>query len=295
MDSSLPIHVPVLLDEVLAALDPRPGQTLVDGTLGGGGYARKLAELVGPQGLVLALDRDPAALEAAEHNLAGLPVKLVHANYRELDEVLKQENMAPVDGIVLDLGLSSDQLADAGRGFSFDAPGELDLRFDPTEGEPAWRLLETLNEAKLADLIYRYGEERHSRRVARALAERRREHPVRTAAELANVVRRAVPRSRDTTRIDPATRTFQALRVAVNDELGSLERALETFPGCLAGGGRVAVVSFHSLEDRVVKEAFRDRSRYENLTKKPLRASAAEVARNPRSRSAKLRVARRAA
>jgi 16S rRNA (cytosine1402-N4)-methyltransferase len=285
----------VLLDEVLAALEPRSGQTFVDGTLGGGGYTRRLAEAVGPAGLVLALDRDPAALAAAERNLAGLPIKLVHANYCELNEVLEQEHMTTVDGIVLDLGLSSDQLADPARGFSFDAPGELDLRFDPTTGEPAWRLIETTGEEKLADLIYRFGEERYSRRIARALVERRRAAPVRTAAELAEVVRRAVPRSRDAARIDPATRTFQALRIAVNDELGSLERALQSFPGCLAAGGRVAVVSFHSLEDRIVKEAFRDRSRYENLTKKPLRPSAAEVARNPRSRSAKLRVARRAA
>jgi 16S rRNA (cytosine1402-N4)-methyltransferase len=285
----------VLLDEVLAALEPRSGQTFVDGTLGGGGYTRRLAEAVGPAGLVLALDRDPAALAAAERNLTGLPIKLVHANYCELPEVLKQEHMAPVDGIVLDLGLSSDQLADPARGFSFDAPGELDLRFDPTTGEPAWRLIETTSEQKLADLIFRYGEERYSRRIARALVERRRAAPVRTAAELAEVVRRAVPRSRDAARIDPATRTFQALRIAVNDELGSLERALASFPSCLASGGRVAVVSFHSLEDRIVKEAFRDRSRYENMTKKPLRPSAAEVARNPRSRSAKLRVARRAA
>jgi 16S rRNA (cytosine1402-N4)-methyltransferase len=286
-------HVSVMLHEVIAGLEPRAGQIFVDGTLGAGGHTRRLAERVGPRGLVLALDRDPAALAAAERTLAGLPIKLVHANYCELGEVLDQLDIAAVDGIVLDLGLSSDQLADDARGFSFEASGELDLRFDPTAGEPAWRLIEKLSEEKLADLIFKYGEERYSRRIARALVERRRAAPVRTAGQLAELVRRSVPRGHGKTRIDPATRTFQALRIAVNDELGSLERALADFPNRLAAGGRVAVISFHSLEDRLAKEAFRDDPRYENLTKKPLRPSEAEVERNPRSRSAKLRIARR--
>jgi 16S rRNA (cytosine1402-N4)-methyltransferase len=292
MDPSL--HVPVMLDEVTAGLDPRPGQTFVDGTLGAGGHARRLAEMVGPRGLVVGLDRDPAALAAARHALSGLPVKLVQANYCDLNEVLEREEIAAVDGIVLDLGLSSDQLADDARGFSFAASGALDLRFDPTAGEPAWRLIERLSETQLADLIFKYGEERYSRRIARALVERRRAEPLRTARELAELVRRSVPRGRGKARIDPATRTFQALRIAVNDELGSLARALEDFPNHLAAGGRLAVISFHSLEDRLVKEAFRNDPRYENLTKKPLRPGEAEVHRNPRARSAKLRLARRA-
>ena len=241
----------------------------------------------------MALDRDPAALAAAERSLAGLPVKLVAASYRELPAVLAQLEIEHVDGILLDLGLSSDQLADAERGFSFDASGPLDLRFDPTSGEPAWRLIERLDANRLADLIYQYGEERHSRRIARNLVEARLREPIRTARQVAEIVRRSVPRGRDAERIDPATRTFQALRIAVNDELGALEEGLKVFPSCLAVGGRVVVISFHSLEDRIVKQAFRDDSRYEVLTKKPIRPSEAEQAANVRSRSAKLRAARR--
>lgn len=282
-----------MLDEVIEWLAPRPGQIIVDGTLGAGGHARRLAEKVSPSGFVLAIDRDPAAIAAAEQTLVGLAIKLVKASFCESGEVLEQLEITAVDGIVLDLGLSSDQLADAERGFSFDASGELDLRFDPTVGEPAWRLIEKLSEAQLADLIYKYGEERHSRRIGRAIVACRRTEPVRTARQLAEVVRRSVPRGRVRPRIDPATRTFQALRIAVNDELSSLAKALEDFPNYLAPGGRVAVISFHSLEDRIVKEAFRDDPRYENLTKKPLRPSPAEVQGNPRSRSAKMRVARR--
>jgi 16S rRNA (cytosine1402-N4)-methyltransferase len=292
-DTPLPIHVSVMLDEVLQHLDPRPGQTLVDGTLGGGGHTRALAERVGPTGLVLAMDRDPTALAAAERNLAGMPVKLVSANFRELPEALRQLGIPAVHGIVLDLGLSSDQLADSERGFSFDGLGSLDLRFDPSAGEPAWRLIERLNVTQLADLIYTYGEERFSRRIARHIVEQRARGPIRTAQQLAELVRRSVPRGRDSERIDPATRTFQALRIAVNDELGSLKDALKCFGGCLTMGGRVAVISFHSLEDRIAKEMFRDGPQYQALTKKPLRPTAAETQRNPRSRSAKMRVAQR--
>ena len=284
-------HVSVLPAEVLEWLDPRWGQILVDGTLGGGGHTRALAERVGAGGLVLAFDRDPAALAAAERSLAGLSVKLVAASYHELPAVLAQLEIKHVDGILLDLGLSSDQLADAQRGFSFDADGPLDLRFDPNGGEPAWQLLERLDATQLADLIYKYGEERHSRRIARNLVEARSREPIRTARQLAEIVRRSVPRGRDAERIDPATRTFQALRIAVNDELGVLAEALKIFPACLRVGGRVVVISFHSLEDRIVKQAFRDDRRYEVLTKKPIRPSAAEQAANFRSRSAKLRAA----
>ncbi|OYV82068.1 MAG: 16S rRNA (cytosine(1402)-N(4))-methyltransferase [Planctomycetia bacterium 21-64-5] len=283
-------HVPVMLDEVLSWLAPRPGMRLVDGTMGAGGHTRALAQLVAPDGEVLAFDRDPAALAAAECALSGLPVKLVHANFAELPQVLGQLGLKSVDGVVLDLGLSSEQLADRERGFSFDSAGTLDLRFDVTAGEPAWKLLDRLGERELADLIYRYGEERFSRRIARRIVERRASGPVRTAEQLARLVRGCVPRARGHA-IDPATRTFQALRIAVNDELVSLERALTCLPNCVAAGGRVAVIGFHSLEDRLVKTAFRDDARYEVLTRKPLRPSAEEVARNPRSRSAKLRVA----
>jgi 16S rRNA (cytosine1402-N4)-methyltransferase len=197
-----------------------------------------------------------------------------------------------VDGILLDLGISSDQLADEDRGFSFHSSGPLDLRFDTTRGEPAWKLLARLSADHLADLIFQYGEERHSRRIARAVVEARSRQPVTTAAQLAEIVRRSVPGNQPQ-RIDPATRTFQALRIFVNGELKWLEVALRRLPGCLRQGGRLVVISFHSLEDRLVKEAFRSNERLEVLTRRPVLPSDEEVAANPRSRSAKLRVARR--
>ena len=216
----------------------------------------------------------------------------MQANYRDLAAVLAELGVGAVQGIVLDLGLSSDQLSDRERGFSFDAEGPLDLRFDTTEGEPASELVNRLREQALADLIYQFGEERFSRRIARRIVEQRQSRRIDSAQQLAEIVRRAVPRSPDSRRIDPATRTFQALRIAVNDELGSLDQALRTFPDCLAGGGRLAVISFHSLEDRRVKEAFRGDPRYEPLTKKPLRGGPRDGAQ-PALRSAKLRVAAR--
>lgn len=288
-----PVHVPVMLDEVVEWLQPLPGKTLVDGTLGGGGHARALAQLVAPNGLIIAFDRDPAAIESAAERLTGLPIKLVEANFAELPEVLAQLEIPAVDGVVLDLGLSSDQLADRQRGFSFDAEGPLDLRFNPNEGRPAWQLLERIDAEDLANLIYEYGEERLSRRIARKIVDRRRQQPIRTAADLASLVRSCYPRSKGRPRIDPATRTFQALRIAVNEELSSLESALKRIPDCLKPGGRLAVISFHSLEDRRVKEAFRDDPRLQALTRKPLVPTDAEIARNPRARSAKLRIAAR--
>lgn len=288
------VHVPVMLDEVLAGLAARPGQTIVDGTLGGGGHTRALAAAVSPGGQVIALDRDPRALDRVG-NLGDLPVRLVQANYADLPAVLAELGLPRVGGILLDLGLSSDQLADSERGFSFMAAGPLDLRFDPDEGSPAAEIVNRWPEARLAELLETYGEERFSRRIARRIVAARRERPLTTAAELADLIRRTVPRTTDARRIDPATRTFQALRIAVNDELGALERLLGAAPDCLEPGGRLAVISFHSLEDRRVKQAFRQDSRWEVLTKKPLTAGPAEVARNPRARSAKLRVAARRA
>jgi len=280
-------------EEVVRWLDPRPGAIVVDGTLGGGGHTRLLADRVGSSGLVLAMDRDPRAVAAAEQTLAGLPVKVVQTNFCDLPEVIEQLEIEAVDGILLDLGLSSDQLADPERGFSFTSDGPLDLRFDPLGGEPAWRLLARLSAGSLADLIYAYGEERYSRRIAQEIVKRRRDNPVKTAAQLAELVRRCIPRSRGKRRIDPATRTFQALRIAVNDELKSLEIALRRLPDCLKPGAPMAVISFHSLEDRRVKESFRDDGRMETLTKKPLQPEQSETDINPRARSAKMRVARR--
>ena len=293
MTSSQPVHIPVMPREIVEWLAPKPGMVLVDGTLGGGGHTRLLAERL--QGrddsFVLALDRDPSALAAAERNLAGLPVKIAQANFCDLGDVLDELGIAAVDGVLLDLGLSSDQLADQSRGFSFDSTGELDLRFNTQEGEPAWQLLARLRENEIANLIYEFGEERLSRRIARRIVEARAARPIRTAGDLAELVRKCVPRSKD--RIDPATRTFQALRIAVNRELESLDQAMERIPNRLKPGGRLAIISFHSLEDRRVKNAFRDDERLENLTKKPLRPAEDEVYTNPRSRSAKLRIAAR--
>ena len=287
------VHVPVLLDAVVRWLDPRPGMVMVDGTLGGGGHTRALLERVGANGLVIAIDRDPEAIDKGQQKFAGMPVRLAQANYCDLPEVLESLDIEMVDGVILDLGISSDQLADAQRGFSFSLAGPLDLRFDPTSGEPARRLINRLSAEHLADLIFNYGEERYSRQIARAVVEQRRKKPIETSLELAELIRRTVPKSPRGERIDPATRTFQALRIAVNDELKSLEIALRRIPDCLRPGARMAVISFHSLEDRRVKEAFRNDQRLKNLTSKPIRPETEETDRNPRSRSAKLRVAER--
>ncbi len=275
----------------MSLLEIRPGMRVVDGTLGGGGHTRLFAEAVGPEGLVIAIDRDPIAIERGARELAGLPVRFAQANYRDLPEVLDALAIDRVDRVLLDVGLSSDQLADDARGFSFDSEGPLDLRFDPTEGEPAWRLVNRMRPETLADLIHEFGEERFSRRIARRIATARAKEPIRSAREFARIVTSAIPRQYPPPRIHPATRTFQALRIAVNEELKSLRIALERIPTRLAPGGRVAVISFHSLEDRLAKEAFRNRQVWEPLTRGPVEAGDDELARNPRSRSAKLRVA----
>lgn len=290
--NDLTVHVPVMLDEVIAALSPRPDAILVDGTLGGGGHTRALAERVAPGGRVISLDRDPAPAERAKVSLAGLPVTAVHRSYEHLSDVLRELEVPAVHGILLDLGLSSDQLADAERGFSFHSTGLLDLRFDTSRGEPAWRLVERLSEEHLANVLFELGEERYSRRIARQVVARRRQSSLRTASEFADVVRRSVPRSRHE-RIDPATRSFQALRIAVNEELKWIKVALKRLPDSLSPGGRMAIISFHSLEDRLVKEAFRDDGRLEVVTRRPVRPTETETMNNPRARSAKLRVAAR--
>jgi 16S rRNA (cytosine1402-N4)-methyltransferase len=288
----------VLPAEVLAALAPVPGQVFVDATVGAGGHSRLLAERLIPGGRLIGLDRDAAMLALARLRLAGLPVALVQAPFSRLREVLDEQGIDAVDGVLADLGFCSDQMEDAQRGLSFTQSGPLDMRLDPTTGEPASALLRRLNERDLADLIYRYGEERFSRRIARRIVEARRRTPLETTEELAELVRRCVPRpprsaNRRRPMIDPATRVFQALRIAVNDELGELEKLLKILPSCVRPGGRVAVISFHSLEDRLVKTAFRERSVWEVLTRKPVQAGEEEVRNNPRARSAKLRAARR--
>jgi 16S rRNA (cytosine1402-N4)-methyltransferase len=290
--SDATVHIPVLFNEVLEQLQPAPGEIFVDGTLGGGGHTRALAERVGPEGRVIAVDLDNVAVERASTTLAGLPIAVANSSYADIPEVLDEVGVAAVDGVLLDLGLSSDQLADVARGFSYLSEGELDMRFDLDRGEPAWRMIERMSEEHLANVIYQYGEERFSRRIAKKIVEQRRSDPIRTAAQLAELVRSCVPRSRGHN-IDPATRTFQALRIAVNGELDALQTALKRLPAYLKPGGRLAIISFHSLEDRIVKEAFRDDERLNAITRKPIIASEEESNRNPRARSAKLRVAER--
>ena len=290
---STSVHTSVLPAEVMSFLAVKPGMRVVDGTLGGGGHTRLLAEAVGPDGLVIAVDRDPIAIERGARELAGLPVRFAQANFRDIPEVLDAVGLDAVDAVLLDVGLSSDQLSDESRGFSFDSDGPLDLRFDPTEGEPAWRMVNRMKPESLADVIFEYGEERFSRRIARKIAAVREKQPIRTAREFARIVTSAIPKQHPPPRIHPATRTFQALRIAVNEELKSLRIALERIPTRLVPGGRLAVISFHSLEDRLVKQAFRNTQVWECLTRSPIEASNEEVLRNPRSRSAKLRAAAR--
>lgn len=289
---STPLHIPVMPDEILRLLDPRPGQIIVDCTVGAGGHTRLLAEKVAPVGRIIGLDQDPTMLDLARAQLAGLPVTLLQRNFEDLPRVLQELQIGLVDAALADLGFCSDQLANPERGLSFQHDGPLDMRLDPTRGEPASALVQRLQERELAALFWEYGEERHSRRIARAIVEARRQNRLDTTGQLADLVRRCVPRSRGNP-IDPATRVFQALRIAVNDELGALERFLGALPDCVKPGGIAAVISFHSLEDRRVKQAFRRKEIWAELTRKPLTAGVAEVSINPRSRSAKLRAARR--
>jgi 16S rRNA (cytosine1402-N4)-methyltransferase len=283
-----PGHLPVLPEETLRFLDPQPGETWVDGTTGGGGHARLIAERLGPTGRLIALDQDPTMLALAKQRLEALPVTMVHANFDQLQEVLQNLGIETVNGVLADLGFSSDQVNDPARGLSFKQNGPLDMRLDASIGSTAADLVNTMSEAGLADLIFEYGEERKSRWVAKRIVERRKDRKFETTEDLAELVRKCVPRSG---KLDPATRVFQALRIAVNDELGALERLLSVLPRVLAPGGRAGIISFHSLEDRRVKQAFRKDDVWKVLTKKPAEATDAEVARNPRSRSAKLRVA----
>jgi 16S rRNA (cytosine1402-N4)-methyltransferase len=298
------MHRPVLLDEVIVWLRPQVGAVLVDGTVGAGGHAAALARQVGSSGRIIGLDRDPAMLALARKATEGLPVTLVHAPHSAMREVLRELGISSVQGVLLDLGLSSDQLAWAHRGFSFVSEGPLDMRFDPdasletsstskSTGPTAGELLSKLSADELAQMFFDYGEERFSRRIARQIVETRRQAPLETTRQLAELVRRSVPGRFRHGPIDPATRVFQALRIVVNDELGHLDATLKELPEILAPGGRAAVISFHSLEDRRVKWAFRNDPGLFVLTKKPVTATAREVAVNPRARSAKLRVAER--
>jgi 16S rRNA (cytosine1402-N4)-methyltransferase len=293
-------HIPVLPAEVIAGLAPRSGGRYIDGTLGGGGHAEAILEASAPGGRLLGIDADPAALAAGAVRLApfGERAVLTHGNFRDLTRLARANGFEPADGILLDLGVSSHQLDTPERGFSFMADAPLDMRMDPTSGETAADLVDELPEGELADLIYRYGEERGSRRIARAIVAARRSGRIATTGALAEIVARALGGRHG--KIHPATRTFQALRIAVNHELESLEAALPQATELLAPGGRLAVIAFHSLEDRIVKQFFRAESGYGGatgpsrlriITKKPIEAGSDEARANPRARSAKLRIA----
>lgn len=299
------LHIPVMLKEVIAALAPAAGETHVDGTFGAGGYTRAILDQADCN--VIAIDRDPAARARATalRDIYGERLEFIAGCFGDAAETIHRT----VDGFVLDLGVSSMQIDEADRGFSFRFDGPLDMRMDSARGETAADIVNNADEKDLADLIYQYGEERHSRRVARVIVEERREKKITRTLELAEIVRRAVPRSKDG--IDPATRTFQALRIAVNRELEELERGLAAAETLLGEGGRLVVVSFHSLEDSIVKKFLNDRagrtggvSRYMPApgaappaptftlpSAKAMPASAAEASANPRARSAKMRVA----
>lgn len=295
-------HVSVLPAETLAGIAPVPGGRYIDATLGGAGHAASVLEACAPDGMLLGIDADPAALAAAAVRLApfGERARLVHGNFRDLAALAREAGFDQVDGILLDLGVSSHQIDTVERGFSFQADAPLDMRMDTTRGETAADLLSQLPEGELADLIYQYGEERASRRIARFIVEARRKQPIRTTGELAALVTRALGGRHG--KVHPATRTFQALRIAVNRELESLESVLPQAVELLAPGGRLAVISFHSLEDRIVKTFFRTESGYGGqegetrlriVTKKPIVAGEEEIKANPRARSAKLRIAER--
>jgi 16S rRNA (cytosine1402-N4)-methyltransferase len=298
-------HVPVLLKEAIEFLNVRRGGTYIDATVGLGGHSYEIAKRLGAPGHLIGLDKDPAALERAKSVLGRWSfvvgqtdwpkITLLHKSFGEIANDQRPTTNDAVDGILADIGVSSLQLSDAARGFSFQADGPLDMRMDPQSERTAEQVVNHLDERELADVIYEFGEERRSRRIARAIV---RSRPIRSTAHLAEVISAAArPMNSEQRRIHPATRTFQALRIFVNRELDELKALLDAAPRILKPGGRVVVISFHSLEDRIVKDAFREgaiKDRYFRvLTKKPVTASLEEQDRNPRARSAKMRAAER--
>jgi 16S rRNA (cytosine1402-N4)-methyltransferase len=290
------VHQPVLLAEVLEVLQLAAGLVVVDGTVGAGGHATAIARAIAPTGLLIGLDRDREILACAQAAFAALAqtaggqarYSLLHLPYSRMREAIAAVGQDGCDRVLLDLGVSSLQLDDPGRGFSFMADGPLDMRMDASAEAPtAAEWLRAIPEQELADTIFRFGDERHSRRIARAIVETRRRHRIETTGQLRELIVRALPAAARHQRIHPATRTFQAIRIAVNDELGELERGLAAAQACLRPGGRLAVISFHSAEDRLVKQFLRTHGK--PLHKKPIEAGFDEVRANPRARSARLR------
>ena len=293
------VHIPVLLNEVLEFFEPRPGQIYVDGTVGGGGHAEAILRRMGDDdGVLIGIDRDPEALRLAERRLAfaGARCRLVRGDFRRLGVVLDAMGLMAVNGVLLDIGVSTMQLFTPSRGFSFDREGPLDMRMDPDGGCSAADIVNTASLAELERILREGGEVRWARRIAKAIVRARSERPIRTTVDLAGLVRRAVPYAGG--RIDASTRSFQAIRIVVNDELVALREGLQQAMSRLVVGGRLCVVAFHSLEERVVKDVFRSWKREGVavvLTPKPVRPTAFEIAANPRSRSARLRVVERLA
>lgn len=286
-------HLPVMLEETLGALAPKPGGLYLDVTVGGAGHSAALLERH-PDVRLVAFDRDPLAVEVATKRLSrfGTRARVEHGSFMNVSQWLSDHGIAHVDGILADLGVSSPQLDEASRGLSFRTEGPLDMRMDPSSGATALDLIERLSQEELANAIYQYGEEHRSRRVARCIKQAFDAGELETTLDLRRAVVRAVG-PRRVGGVDPATRTFQALRILVNRELDELAALLAQAPDLVAVGGTAAIISFHSLEDRLVKRAFLDRARWQRLSKKPIIPGAAELAANPRSRSAKLRAARR--
>jgi 16S rRNA (cytosine1402-N4)-methyltransferase len=286
-------HESVMVRETLEALAPRAGGVYADATAGGGGHSEALLQASAPDGRVVAIDRDPAAVAEVQRRLAayGERAQVVHGDYADLRAILQRCGQPRVDGVVADLGVSSHQLDSAERGFSFGQEGPLDMRMDTSAGETLADLLARVDDRELADILFHYGEERRSRAVARSILRARDQGDLTTTADLRRAVVRALGPKRG--RIDPATRTFQGLRIALNRELDQLRTLIASLPELLEDAGVAAIISFHSLEDRIVKHAFRDDARLAPLTRRPVLPGEEEQAHNPRSRSAKLRAARR--
>ena len=292
------MHTPVMLEEVLEYLNLKPGQVIVDATFGFGGHSSRIAERIGASGTVVGIDRDQESLAAAREALGDLSnrIRFAYGNFSDLDTILKGLNINFIDGILFDLGISSFQLSDVQRGFSFQTDGPLDMRLDRNSYISASDLVNNLNEEELSQLLKNFGQERWHNRIARLLVQERQRHPISTTGQLSDIVKSAIPPRfrRFHYRIHPATRTFQAVRIAVNRELESLEVAITKAIGLLNPGGRICVISFHSLEDRIVKLAFKkfaSEGAIKIITPKPLTPKESEAKDNPRSRSAKFRVA----
>ena len=294
--TDMPLHKPVMVEEVLDYLHPQPGHIILDCTVGGGGHAIRILDKIKPDGFLIGIDKDMEILQTTKQSLSKITdkFKLYHADYSDIDEVLRQADIDKVNGVLLDLGVSSLQFDQADRGFSFAKEAPLDMRMDRSCGITAQNLIQRLSETELGELLWKYGEERRSRRIARAILKEEKGVGITSTRQLAAIVERVVPRGKG--KIHPATRVFQALRIAVNKELENLEIFLDKIYNYMAVGARIVIISFHSLEDRIVKNKFIEKAKqniFRVLTKKPITPCETEIRENIRSRSAKLRVAER--